>query len=293
MLNTNSILRIKIVIFILLGGCFCLSCKPTDLQKPPSDNLSENQIIDKQEQTEIVRQITKSSIIDSADTQTINSNQNSFSEPTINRPYQAKARRKNIKFPDDCQKVASIGDEYLLERTCADALYQIQPDLPEANCDYEKLRRADGHFSFDDYKSVEFYPLSPNKYLVQMKCWYSAYNEANVYLFYDEGAIPASAKVLEFPTFKFDYNSETGEVTDVKRNTDKSIAGRYFNPKTKELIAFDILRGVGDAGRYARYSFPNDNPKLEEYRAKFKMDGNGTGDEIIESPPKNWKRYYP
>ena len=124
----------------------------------------------------------------------------------------------------------------------------------------------------------------------------SAYNLSNVYLLYDESAIPAKTRVLEFPDlkFSFDKDDKNGEYpASFEKATVKSVPGRIFNSKTKELLTMDKSTGIGYTGNFARYSFPNDNPKLEEYRAKFKEDGNGLGDDWLKVIEKTWKRYYP
>ena len=138
-----------------------------------------------------------------------------------------------------------------------------------------------------------FHPFSVNKYLVELPCWTAAYNESNVYLLYDESALPAKISVLEFPGLSFTLDKNSGEPTNVENVTDKTVGGRWFNPKTKELIVFVKGRGIGDFGQYARYSFPNGTPKLEEFRAEFKDGGYGYGtDEIMLQGPKKWKQYY-
>ena len=281
-----------------------------------------------------------------------------------NNPFRIKPRRKNIKFPDDCSYISIGSDNWQLIGTCADALKDILPELPDDNCQYGSVKKDGSKFFmvvddtqlltyrlqeplnfedienlaqklnttssniifnnkfneggkltagqeikyqkshlekssssnwFDDY-NIEFYPLFSNRYLVKVRCDAGAYNELNAYLLYDESALPAKAKVLEFPSFNFEYpddeNSDTPKA--VKNVTVKTVGGRYFNPETKELIVFVKAHGIGDAGCYARYSFPNGKPKLEEFRAKFKWEGHGYGtDEILKSPPKTWKRYYP
>jgi hypothetical protein len=139
-----------------------------------------------------------------------------------------------------------------------------------------------------------FYPLSTNKYLIELACWTAAYNESNVYLLYDESALPAKISILEFPSFSFTFGENKDEPEKVESINVKTVGGRLFNPKTKELIVFIKGNGNGDFGEYARYSFVNDTPKLEEFRAKFKEDGISYGtDEAMERSPKAWKQFYP
>ena len=279
-------------------------------------------------------------------------------------PYQKKARRKQINYPDDCQNLIGTGDEYVLQISCRETLKNLTSTLPKEGCSYEPFQpelhrfreeiKGDlGILSYtvqetdtdgiealaerlgtvpdniirnsklqkpikltagqelkyekaelqeyvtnwlEENSHIKFYPLSPNKYLLEIRCWAGAYNLSNVYLLYDESAIPAKTKVLEFPDFNFSFNEDDKEneyPVSVKKTMVKSVSGVEFNSKTKELIALDRKTGIGYAGHYARYSFPNGKPKLEEYRAKFKEDGNGLGDDWQRDVKKNWKRYFP
>lgn len=153
---------------------------------------------------------------------------------------------------------------------------------------------------FDGYE-IHFYSLQPNKYLVEIKCSAGVYNQYNNYLLYDESKLPAKTQVLEFPYLILNYSSnlndynEKDDVPDsVKKAMVKTIGGRYFNPQTKELIVFDKAHGIGDAGRYARYSLTSGQPKLEEFRARIIWSGRSYQlDDVIKSTTKTWKRYYP
>lgn len=146
---------------------------------------------------------------------------------------------------------------------------------------------------FDDY-DIEFYPLMPNKYLVKVRCIAGAYNELNAYALYDESAIPAQARVLEFPSLEIIHDEDSDSAKAVNPITVKTVGGRYFDSQTKKLIVFSKAHGIGDAGSYARYSFSDGEPKLEEYRAKFVWNGpEYTLDDVIKNPPKTWKRFYP
>lgn len=214
---------------------------------------------------------------------------------------QTKPRRQRIRFPEDCTNYAPAGvKNWKLQNGCAEAIQSVLPSLPRADCDYEQFLSKN---SFDDFLSfstdyhpgaVRFYSLSPNKYLVEVLCSAAAYNVSNVYLLYDESTLPARAVVLEFPSLEFTYDEDSDAAKTIEKVSVKTVGGRFFNPKTKELIVFVKARGIGDAGRYARYSFPNGQPKLEEFRAKFAWTGRGYGtDEILKSAPKTWKLYYP
>jgi hypothetical protein len=174
------------------------------------------------------------------------------------------------------------------------------PALPREDCDYEEFLRQNGYSKFLEYlgdyqsRAVRFYPLAPNKYLVEVPCSVAAYNVSNVYLLYDESRLPAKAEVLEFPGFKFTYDEDRDKAEKIETVMAKTVGGRGFNLQKKELIVFEKARGIGDAGRYARYTFFGDKPKLVEFRAKFSWTGRGySTDEILKRPPPAWKRYYP
>lgn len=236
--------------------------------------------------------------------QNVNSDQADISE--ARSPYQIKPRRKKIIFPDDCSYMA--GDQFKLEKSCASAINNAVPQLPRKICSYDQfLENANvsdgsGQLALEEYATkfhpgaIEFYPLSSNKYLVQILCSSGAYNVENVYLHYDESSLPAKAGVLEFPSFRFEYPDDENS-DDLKKAEDvmvRSVGGRHFNTRTKELIVFVKARGMGDAGHYARYSFPDGKPKLLELRAKRTWSGRGYQlTDVIKAPPKTWKRYYP
>jgi len=215
--------------------------------------------------------------------------------------FQTAPRRRKISFPDDCNfYAASSENDRKLENGCAAAFEKVLPVLPREDCDYGEFLRQNSYTEFleylDDYRSraVRFYPLAPNKYLVEVPCSVAAYNVSNAYLFYDESRLPAKAEVLEFPGFKFTYDEDRDSVEKIENVMTKTVGGRGFNSRTKELIVFEKARGIGDAGRYARYSFSGGKPKLVEFRAKFSWTGRGySTDEILKRSPLAWKRYFP
>ena len=298
--------QIKITSLIFIVVCLYGSCASVD-----SSQISLNKSTDNASRTKVANveydDASNKILVDNSNT---NSNSNAFSEEKIKRSRQTVPRRRKINFPNDCQQVARTGNEYLLEAVCADALYDVQPDLPkthiigvassgssadapQSDCDYAVKQNFEGHFNFDEY-GAKFYSLSTNKYLAEVRCAEGAYNQINAYLLYDESAIPAKAQVLEFESFRFTHDEDSDVAKTIDKVTVKTVGGVYFNQKTKELIVFVKAHGIGDAGHFARYSFPNGKPKLEEFRAKFKWEGHGYGtDEILKNPPRTWKKYYP
>ena len=288
-------LYLKNIIFVLMIFCLyssCLSGKSSQIQS----NTSPEHLIVSKEPVAKVEQNTNTS-----NNSTENTQYNS-DKIKINRPYQTKPRRQAIKFSVDCTDYIPAGEEnWQLQTACADAIKSALSDLPKTSniglsstkidCDYNNIQNKDDWLN--DY-GANFYPLAPNKYLVEILCIAGAYNELNAYMFYDESKLPAQARVLEFPRFDIDHDEDSDVGKTIEKVMVKTVGGRYFNPKTKELIVFVKAHGIGDAGHYARYSFPNDKPKLEEFRARFVWSGREyTPDQVFKSPPKTWKRYYP
>lgn len=184
----------------------------------------------------------------------------------------------------------------------------------------QELKYQKAHYIYEF--EPKFLSLSNNKYLVEIRCWTAAYNLSNIYLLYNEAAIPAKAQVLEFDWVQpeshiyddFSYLKPPSDDYIAKYTKivkEKTLCGFYFNPKTKLLIAYSKGNGMGAFGQYARYSLKNPSkPKLEEFRAKFydnvytykniynpdhplKLPPNYGYDDVIKRPPKTWKRYYP
>lgn len=227
---------------------------------------------------------------------------NSVDDPKS--PTQTRPRRRAIGFPEGCD-FYTIDQSRALERACAAALDDVLKDLPKKSCGYDSFlvrggaSDGSGYRYFIEYATdfhpgaVKFYSLDSNKYLVEVYCSSGAYNVENAYLFYDESALPAKARVLEFPSLEFSYDENSDRAESIKKVTAQTVGGRHFNDQTKELIVFVKTNGTGSAGSYARYSFPNGAPKLLEYRAKFKPEGREyQTEEIIKNPPA-WKRYHP
>lgn len=214
-------------------------------------------------------------------------------------------RRRSINFPGGCD-FYTADQKFTLERSCASAINDVLAKLPKAGCGYDSfLARGDVsdgsnyryliEYATDFHEgAIKFYLLSANKYLVEVYCRSGAYNTENVYLFYDESALPSRADVLEFPSLELASDEDSDIAKAVKKVAVQTVGGRYFDAENKELIVFLKANGTGNAGSYARYSFPNGKPKLLEYRAKIKPEGSEyQADEIIKNPPITWKRYYP
>lgn len=298
-IQTIFTLQLKIFLFLIVY----LSSACSAINSP---SLAKNTIAENTMQS-TNQQITGQNPANSSNKENISLETSQNKDDEFKSPQQIKPRRKKIDFPDDCN-FYTVNEKFKLERACAFAINNVLSHLPKESCAYNSfLERGNisngSSFLYlieyaTDFNSdaIKFYPLSSNKYLVELSCWTATYNLSNVYLLYDESKLPAKAQVLEFSSFEFEYpdDDDSDAPKSVKKIVVKTVGGRYFNPKTKELIVFVKARGIGDAGEYARYSFPKGKPKLEEFRAKFKWEGHGYQmDEVMKHPPKTWKRYYP
>ncbi len=282
-----------LLVFYLMGSC-------ANVESPASSNVSAAK-------TTSAANLNSTTASAATPGETRQSDVGSSEGDPFQSPRQSRPRRRTIHYPEDCQSsVVEGAKNWRLQTACAAALDAVLPDLPTSSegiiadsqaakldCDYSEQRDAQKRFSLADYGAT-FYPLSPNKYLVEIRCLAGAYNVVNTYVLYDESALPAHAQVVEFPSLKFVVEGETETVKRFEKTTVKTVGAVQFNPLTKRLIVFVKARGIGDAGHYARYRFVNDRPQLEEFRAKFDWNGRGYGtDEILKRPPKTWKRYYP
>lgn len=287
--------QLKISLVVLVSACLygsCVSGEPSHIRSNAAAEISVNVA----DQTPVNVERETNAAADGI----VNTRSESAQTKTP-RSYRTKPRRTKIKFPDDCTTTVPAGEEnWQLQTACAEAVTAALPNLPEtariglsstkSDCEYNSRRNDEDRLAA---YGAEFYPLSSNKYLVKILCQAGAYNQSNSYLLYDESALPAKAEVLEFPSLQITHDEDSEIAKTVEEVTVKTVGGVYFDAKTKQLIVFVKAHGIGDAGHYARYSFPNGKPKLEELRAKFKWEGRGyTTDEILQNPPQTWKKYY-
>jgi hypothetical protein len=133
-----------------------------------------------------------------------------------------------------------------------------------------------------DYAGLEFYKLTPGRYLVEVECEIAAYQSVKFYLLYDENVSPARSKFL---TFKI-YSGEN-ERSMIQTKTDALLGVSTFNHKQKTLTIFSKLSRFGDCGSIATYSFRSGEPVLTDFRIKLNCDGSG-----MENPYR-WKRVGP
>lgn len=304
--NIKFIFASRFRAFIFALVCSGVSCSSLNVAQVSPQNTgaeNSNQPTNQPADRQIREPIQNPANSSEKTNETAQTNRNQFN--ALKSPHQTPPRRRSINFPDGCD-FYTADKKFILERGCASAINDVLAELPKTGCGYDSfLSRG----SFSDGSSylylieyatdfhpgaIKFYSLSANKYLVEVYCSSGAYNTENVYLFYDESALPARADVLEFPSLELTSDEDADIAKAVKKVAVQTVGGRFFDAKTKELVVFVKANGTGNAGSYARYSFPNGKPKLLEYRAKLKPEGSEyQTDEIIKSPPTTWKRYYP
>ncbi|TGL95218.1 DUF1176 domain-containing protein [Leptospira barantonii] len=208
-------------------------------------------------------------------------------------------KRTSIEWPKDCDFYAHSSDENsreenssFPEEVCANALESLKDQLPK-DCDYDSTRSgADGkidyhlYANFLKYAPIRFFLLSEGKFLGELLCTSAAYNRYNVYFIYDERIVPAKTRILRFKPFRFEESN--GTVSKSGFEGDRLV--RFYKPETKDFVAFNKYRGMGDCGEFFRYSLSeSDQPILVEMRAKLNCDGTEvySADEV----PVTWTRY--
>ena len=139
----------------------------------------------------------------------------------------------------------------------------------------------------DNFGGVSFWPLAPQKYLVEVNCLQGAYQGSYIYLYYNESAAKPEVKQLEFKTFE---QNEQGKVqTTTTRELSQAFSEGnaepgHFNPQTQNLTVETKYRGLGDCGHLAVYHINNDGTVvLQEFKAKFACD----------DKPLKYKTYFP
>ncbi|PJZ56600.1 DUF1176 domain-containing protein [Leptospira barantonii] len=208
-------------------------------------------------------------------------------------------KRTSIEWPKDCDFYAHSsyensreGNFSSPEEVCANALEFVKDQLPK-NCDYDSTRSGAGgkidyhlYADFLKYAPVRFFPLSERTFIGELLCTSGAYNRYNVYFIYDERIVPAKTRILRFKAFRFEESN--GTVSKSSFESDRLV--RFYKPETKDFVAFNKYRGMGDCGEFFRYSLSeSDQPILVEMRAKLNCDGTEvySADEV----PVSWTRY--
>lgn len=138
----------------------------------------------------------------------------------------------------------------------------------------------------DNFGGLSFWPLAPQKYLIEAQCMQGPYQASYIYLYYDESAKKPTARQLSFQTLeKVDgkiQESSVPELAQAYSETDKEYS--HFNTQTKELTVVTKYRGLNDCGHFAVYKINEDGTvQLKIFKAKFTCD----------AKPLKYKTYLP
>lgn len=131
----------------------------------------------------------------------------------------------------------------------------------------------------DDSSSV--YKLDNNQYLVEILCFFGAYQGNYQYFMYEINTSPPKINPLFFQEFSKNKSN------DFQVQNSLNIGGiPEYNEESKILTVYTKGRGLADCGTLAKYEWKNSQFQLREYRVKEKCDGN-----YIQ--PENYPQIYP
>ncbi|CAH6660021.1 hypothetical protein [Pseudocitrobacter vendiensis] len=163
------------------------------------------------------------------------------------------------------------------------------------DADFDGEQQYGGRVEMADFDTSEagiygavpiFHPISRGRFLIQMWCNVSAYNEFSLFIDYDETHLPATAKLIPFA-------HESGEQR-------YCISARLVD--TRNALIYVNLRqnGNGDGGYYARYQYNRQTlkPRLLEVIYKNAITSDAPyifdDDHPLRKPHgPGWERLYP
>jgi hypothetical protein len=118
----------------------------------------------------------------------------------------------------------------------------------------------------ENSSGLRFWQLEPKKYLVEVTCMTSAYNNLVLFIFYDETTSPPSSQVVSFE--EYDQLAKT-----IRAPSEPELLGyTEVHPQTKELTLWGRARGLGDCGMWFKYRITANKGILLEVRAKECVD---------------------
>jgi hypothetical protein len=130
-------------------------------------------------------------------------------------------------------------------------------------------------------KSSSIYKLNNNEYLVEILCFFGAYQGNYQYFFYKINNLQSKISPLYFQEFSKNKNN------DFKVKNSINIGGiPDYNEENKILTVKTKGRGLDDCGSLAKYQWQESQFELLEYRVKDKCDGNYLD-------PENYPKIYP
>ncbi len=127
--------------------------------------------------------------------------------------------------------------------------------------------------------SANIYRLNNQTYLVEILCFFGAYQGNYQYILFDKAS--SEIRVIDFTTFDSNI-SDNLRLT----NTNTLTGTAEFDPLSQILILETKTRGLGDCGSFAQYKWHNSAFELNEYRHKPDCDG-------VYLPPENYPLIYP
>jgi hypothetical protein len=114
------------------------------------------------------------------------------------------------------------------------------------------LGRPDAGLPHDNPSGLRFWQLEPKKYLVEVKCRVEAYNDQQLYLFYDETTAPPTSRLLQFERYDPGAKIIVGE-------PDTELSGYpEFHPQTRELTLWARPPGLGEWDTWTKYRITED-----------------------------------
>lgn len=134
----------------------------------------------------------------------------------------------------------------------------------------ETLNLCKGDLDQDlSLNSSSVYPLNEQEYLIEILCFFGAYQGNYQYFLYTIKNSQSNIKSLYFQEFRKDTKAST------KIENTSSLGGiPDYNRDSKILTIYSKGRGLADCGSLAQYQWKNSQFQLLEYRMKEECDGN-------------------
>lgn len=134
--------------------------------------------------------------------------------------------------------------------------------------------------------SSSVYQLKDDQYLVEILCFFGAYQGNYQYFFYTNKDSKSEIIPLSFQEFSENKSNDSKD-SDLKVKNTFTIGGiPDFDETNKILTVYTKGRGLADCGSFAQYQWQDSQFALLEYRVKEECDG-----EYI--PPESYPLVYP
>ena len=139
------------------------------------------------------------------------------------------------------------------------------------------LGRPDASLPHENPAGLRFWQLEPKKYLVEVKCRVEAFNDLQLYLFYDETTAPPTSRLLQFERY------DPGAKIIVAEPETELSGYPEFHPQERDLTLWTRPPGLGEWDTWIRYRITEDKGVFLEVRAK-PPDDNGKYKGIPQDP---------